>query len=259
MLGNGYKERLANAQTNIDSLLQNLPKQQSATGPAVSNPQNSGDQNEPTLGSAFFQSKLLTATGTNPISSNTPSPPPVPVPVLESNSSSRRQQQHPHQQQQQPRTSRLPNAAFSLNRLFDGFPELNSPESNPPLLHEHGFGLPPPLPLGNISRSPSRWDAHDGNHTPISNSPRIEEQIFVPLPTTTATKTGTENRLGDVRLSTNVGSGSAVTTASAAMVDAVVVIQRAVRRFLVQKQARMDQVRLLVHYLLSYTIVLLEF
>lgn len=235
MLGNGYKERLANAQTNIGSLLQNLPKQQSATAAAVSNSQNGGDQNDPTLGSAFFQSKLMTATGTNPISSNTPSLPPAPAPVLESNSSSRRQQQ-------QPRTSRLPNAAFSLNRLFDGFPELNSPESNSSLLHEPGYGLPPPLPLGNISRSPSRWDAHDGSQTPISNSPRIEEQIFVPLPTTTATKTGTENRLGDVRLSSYVGSGSAVTTASAVMVDAAVVIQRAVRRFLVQKQARMEMV-----------------
>ncbi|KAG0080695.1 hypothetical protein BGZ90_011572 [Linnemannia elongata] len=233
MLGNGYKERLANAQTNIGSLLQNLPKQQSATAAAVSNSQNGGDQNDPTLGSAFFQSKIMTATGSNPISSNTPSLPPVPAPVLESNSSSRRQQQ-------QPRTSRLPNAAFSLNRLLDGFPELNSPESNSSLLHEPGYGLPPPLPLGNISRSPSRWDAHDGSHTPISNSPRIEEQIFVPLPTTTATKTGTENRLRDVRLSSYVGSGSAVTIASAVMVDAAVVIQRAVRRFLVQKQARME-------------------
>ncbi|KAG9062439.1 hypothetical protein KI688_005354 [Linnemannia hyalina] len=234
MLGNGYKERLAKAQTNIGSLLQNLPKQQSATGAAVSNPPNGGDQNEPSLGSAFFQSKVMTATGTNPISSNTPSLPPVPAPVPESNFSSRRQQQ-------QPRTSRLPNAAFSLNRLFDGFPELNSPESNSPLLHEPGFGLPLPLPLGNISRSPSRWDAHDGSHTPISNSPRIEEQVFVPLPTTAATKTGTENLWGDVRLSTYVGSGRAVTIASTAMVGAVVVIQRAVRRFLVQKQARMDQ------------------
>ncbi|KAF9148239.1 hypothetical protein BG015_010045 [Linnemannia schmuckeri] len=78
----------------------------------------------------------------------------------------------------------------------------------------------------------------------MSNSPRMEEQISVPLPMASGIKTGTENthllRLGDVRLSTYVGSGS-TTTASAAMVDAVVVIQRAVRRFLVQKQARMDQ------------------
>ncbi|KAF8948092.1 hypothetical protein BGZ47_006500 [Haplosporangium gracile] len=238
MLGNGYKERLANAQTNIGYLLQNISKQQqqSAEGNAVVNLQNGGDQNEPTFGAAFFQSKLMTVTNTNnPIlfsNTNAPSLPPVPVPVLESNSSSRRQQQHSHQQQQ--RTSRLPNVAFSLSRLFDGFPELNSPEPNSPLLQEPSFSLPLPLPLGNISQSSSRWEAHDGSHTPTSNS-RMEEQ---------ATKTGTGNthlpRLGDVRLLAYVGSGSTA-TASAAMVDAVVVVQRAVRRFLVQKRARMDQ------------------
>lgn len=256
MLGNGYKERLANAQTNIGSLLQNISKQQQSTD---SNPQDGAsavDQNEPALGSAFFQSKLMSVAGNSAVS-NTPSLPPAPAPVLESNSSSRRQQQHPHQQQQ-PRTSRLPNVAFSMNRLFDGFPELNSPESNSsPLLHEPSSGLPPPFPL-SVSRSPSRWDAHDGNHTPISNSPSMEEQIFVPLPTTSsalsvvrAAKIGTGNqfpRLGDVRLSTYVGCSNAVMAATTTMVDAVVVIQRALRRFLVQKRARMDQVRL--HYLL---------
>ncbi|KAF9922190.1 hypothetical protein FBU30_007724 [Linnemannia zychae] len=254
MLGNGYKERLANAQTNIGSLLQSISKQQPAGGAGSNSQQLQGnnsnaDQPEPTLGAAFFQSKLMTVGGNNSNGiSNIPSLPPVPIPALESNSASRHSGQRSQSQQQ--RTSRLPNAAFSMNRLFDGFPELNSPESNSPLLQEPSFGLPPQLPsqlslplsLGS-SRSPSsRWDAHDGNSTPMSNSPRMENQMAIPTLTSSAAltatgKTGTGNllRMGDIRtIPTSAAS-------KVSMVDAVVVIQRAVRRFLVQKRARMDQ------------------
>ncbi|KAG0277490.1 hypothetical protein BGZ95_005858, partial [Linnemannia exigua] len=275
MLGNGYKERLAHAQTNIGSLLQNLSKQQQPTDASADSApqqqqqqQDSTEQHEPTLGSAFFQSKLMMTTGTTTASggtiSNTPSLPPVPAPVLESNSSSRhsqhlsqRHQQKQHQGQQ--RTSRTPNAVFGLNRLFDGFPELNSPESNSPLLHEPSFGLPPPLPLPSLlmtgnSRSPSRWDAHDGNHTPMSNSPRIEEQFLAASSSSALSsssvatnKSGTGNlvhlHLGDV--AARVGEGTEAGKSS--IVDAVIIIQRAVRRLLVQKQARIDQPSLLTN------------
>ncbi|KAF9912101.1 hypothetical protein EC991_001047 [Linnemannia zychae] len=265
MLGNGYKERLANAQTNIGSLLQSLSKQQqqsSGTSGSTAQQQSNAEQHEPTLGSAFFQSKLMMTATTNGSISNTPSLPPVPAPVLESNSSSRHShhssqyRQQPNQQQH--RTSRLPNAAFSVNRLFDGFPELNSPESSSSILHDPSFGLTPtPLSLAmGVSRPPSRWDANDDNHTPMSNSPRLEEHVFVPALTATSAlsspaashKSGAGNsvhpRFGN---DTCVGGTAEVAGKVMSVMDAVIIIQRAMRRFLVQKRARMDQPSLLAN------------
>ncbi|KAG0314058.1 hypothetical protein BGZ99_008389 [Dissophora globulifera] len=127
MLGNGYKERLSNAQSNIDSLLLNLAKQQQQQHPLVS------EDNEPSMLDSPFKHSFATKLMNAPSSvggSNALSLPPAPAPVLESNSSSRatfqKQQTQPQQQQQQQpnRVSRLPSASLNLGRIADQFPEV---------------------------------------------------------------------------------------------------------------------------------------
>ncbi|KAF9107783.1 hypothetical protein BGX29_004842 [Mortierella sp. GBA35] len=74
----------------------------------------------------------------------------------------------------------------------------------------------------------------------MSNSPRMEEQLFVPTSgsgsaSAVVAKIGTENR--------STTSSATTTTTMPTTMEAVAVIQRAVYRFLVQKRARIDQMQ----------------
>ena len=285
MLGNGYKERLANAQNSIGSLLLNLSKQQQMDASPTSSPLH--DSNEPGLDLPLKQSFASKLTGaTAPVPAPSPPPPSAPAPALESNSSSRyssmrQQQQQQHQQlsqQEQRRTSRLPSAGFSLGRLLDHqFPELGSQiESNggsrrqqgrniasstsTAVMDDFGLHLEPSFALSqgqggagassfNSSRSPSRWDGstpggstaatsvYDGNCTPMSNSPTfVTGAVGNRNYQSTQQQQQHQSLAGAKGFETGIRNESTITTLEAALV-----IQRAVRRFLVRKHAKVSQ------------------
>ncbi|KAF8924837.1 hypothetical protein BGZ58_001369, partial [Dissophora ornata] len=316
MLGNGYKERLVNAQSSIGSLLLNLSKQQQQQHDQQQ-PQLAED-NEPGLDSPFkhsFPTKLVVSSSVNTPTTLLP----VPAPTLESNSASRTSSQRQQQQQTQPqthqRTSRLPNAMFNLGRLSDQFPELGLPESTANSAARLGsrtsaedFSIPNGFQLqqqhyqnqyqynessssssafgalgsGSASARPgSRWDVHshhgsfyEDNDTPISNSPRMEEMMG--YSTSLSAKGGNGNllysgsgagadvsigggcsisilgyqalpaslsgtRIGEDAQPALVGSFPSSSSSSSSSLEAVVTIQRAIRRFLVRKQARINK------------------
>ncbi|KAF9112902.1 hypothetical protein BGX27_002609 [Mortierella sp. AM989] len=249
MLGNGYRERLANAQNNVSSLL-------SANTSMSVQQQLLVEDNEPSVDSLFkhsFPTKLANSTNIGNVN-NVITLPPVPVPLLESNSSSRHSFQKQSQQTQQ-RTSRLPNATLSLGRLFDQFPELGSPLSDlssntvPNLarpstedfsistgFHNESSFAPGSSLIGDNSRSSSRWNMRhqaffgsNSNSLPMSNSPGIEEMTF---------KTIDRSRNANLTIETGI-AGEA--TPEPASLEAVVAIQRAVRRFLARKQTKADK------------------
>lgn len=246
MLGNGYKERLASAQTSIGSLLLSLSKT-SSQQQQLNQENDSGLDDISFVKHSAFGTPFLSKSG----SAHSPLPP---APALESNSASR------HSSQKQPssqpnRSSRLPNASSGLSRF--SFDKVLGAEEFIPALH----GDTPLLSvLGSSSlsfqssRSPSRWDRYDGNHTPMSNSPKMEE--FPPVleshffkdeltrPAASASQTAlsvkTEGGILDVEKES----------------DAVRVLQRAVRRFLLRKHARMSEVGAIFSdiFILSYPI-----
>ncbi|KAF8981468.1 hypothetical protein BGZ46_002723 [Entomortierella lignicola] len=256
MLGNGYKERLANAQSNVSSLLMNASKQ------STTNVQQQlfSEDNEPNIDSIFkhsFSTKLVNPTAATSLGNlnNAITLPPVPVPALESNSSSRHSlpKNQGQQQQQQQRTSRLPNASLSLGRLLDQFPELGSPlsESNSvgaPNLNRScaedfaistGFHQGSSFAPGSSSCSSlSRWDMphqtfYEGNNNScnrlMSDSPGIEEMAFMTI-----------GRSGNAT-TTSVEAGMVNLVHIPGFLEAVMTIQRAVRRFLVRKHSKINK------------------
>ncbi|KAG0096358.1 hypothetical protein BGZ93_004673 [Podila epicladia] len=231
MLGNGYKERLASAQTSIGSLLLNLSKT-SSQQQQLNQENDSGLDDISFVKHSAFGTPFLSKSG----NANSPLPP---APVLESNSSSRHSSQKKPSSQPN-RSSRLPNASSGLSRF--SFDKALGAEEFIPALH----GETPLLSVLSSSslsfqssRSPSRWDKYDGNHTPMSNSPKMEE--FPPVlgrhffkdeftrPAASASQTAlsvrTEGGILDVEKES----------------DAVRVLQRAVRRFLLRKHAKMSK------------------
>ncbi|KAG0019189.1 hypothetical protein BGZ80_006184 [Entomortierella chlamydospora] len=198
MLGNWYKERLVNAQSNVNSLLLNHSKQSTNASISVQQ-QPFAEDNEPDVESLFknsFPTKPANSTIVISINNvnNAITLPPVPIPVLESNSSSRHSFQRHQDQPPQQRVSRSLNPTVILGRLLDPSPELESPLSEP-----SSIGVP------------------------VSNSPGIEEMALM-----TIGQNGNAN-------TTNLA------TASSVSLEAVMTIQRAVRRFLVRKQAEINK------------------
>ncbi|KAG0017018.1 hypothetical protein BGZ82_000880 [Podila clonocystis] len=227
MLGNGYKERLANAQSSIGSLLLNLSK--TSQQQQVNQENDSGLDDIPFVKHSAFGAPFLSKSG----SAHSPLPP---APALESNFSSR------HSSQKQPpsqpnRSSRLPNASSGLSRF--SFDKVLGAEEFIPALHGDTplLGVLGPSSLSfQSSRSPSRWDRYDGNRTPMSNSPKVDEVPPVlgglffkdecTRPAASASQTAlsvkTEGGILDVE-------------------NAARVLQRTVRRFLLRKHAGMSK------------------
>lgn len=222
------------AQSSIGSLLLNLSKTSSQQQ------QNQNQENDPGLDdisfvkhSAFGPPFLSKPSG----SAHSPLPP---APALESNSSSRHFSQKPSSQQNQ-RSSRLPNASSGLSRF--SFDKVLDAEEFIPALHGDTplLGVLGPSSLSFSSRSPSRWDRYDGNHTPLSNSPKMEE--FPPVLGNGLFFKGEFMR--------PVASASQTALSVKQPEDGILgvekeyaarVLQRAVRRFLLRKHARMSKV-----------------
>ncbi|KAI1317420.1 hypothetical protein EDD11_008484 [Mortierella claussenii] len=254
MLGNGYKERLASAQNSIGSLLLNLPKQSSMTTDSSQPQRQPAEDNEPALDSPFkhaLQTKLTISSALSNSSTSTATLPSVSTPVLESNSTSRPAFQRQEQQQPnqlQPRASRLPKATQSLSRLADQFPELGSVESDSDATArlqarasaENFSAFGGSAIGGSRSATASRWDMshisgssafHDANN--IANFLRIgsgnaSSNFCTSLASTSQNQSETNG----------ISEAHANLTVLAATLEASIVIQRAVRRFLIRKQAR---------------------
>ncbi|KAG0327290.1 hypothetical protein BG000_001012, partial [Podila horticola] len=231
MLGNGYKERLASAQSSIGSLLLNLSKT-SSQQQQLNQESDSGADDISFVKHSAFGTPFLSKSG----SAHSPLPP---APALESNSASRHSSHKQHSSQPN-RTSRLPNASSGLSRF--SFDKVLGAEEFIPALHGDSplLGVISPSSLSfQTSRSPSRWDRYDGNHTPMSNSPKIEE--FPPVlgglffkdeftrPVASASQTALSVKTEDGILDVEKES------------DAARILQRAVRRFLLRKHARISK------------------
>ncbi|KAF9171332.1 hypothetical protein BGX21_006395 [Mortierella sp. AD011] len=205
MLGNGHKERLVNAQGNVNPLLLDHSKQSTNVSISVQQ-QPFAEDNEPDVESLFKNSfptkpaNSISVTSINNVS-NAITSPLVPVPVLESNSSSRHSfQRHQNQPLPQQRVFRSPSVIVSFGRLLDPSPELESP-------------LPEPSSIG----------------VPVSNSPGIEEMTLI-----------TTSQSGNANNAVETGTTN-LATVSSISIEAAMTIQRAVRRFLVRKQAEINK------------------
>ncbi|KFH62883.1 hypothetical protein MVEG_11407 [Podila verticillata NRRL 6337] len=230
MLGNGYKERLASA-SSLGSLLLNLSK------PSSQQHQNNQENDAGLDDISFVKHSAFGAPFlSKPGSAHSPLPP---APALESNSASRHSSQKPSSQQNQ-RSSRLPNASSGLSRF--SFDKALGAEEFIPALHGDTqlLGVLGPSSLSFSSRSPSRWDRYDDNHTPLSNSPKVEE--FPPVlgngfffkdefvrPVASESQTA---------LSVKQPEGGILGVEKE---YAARVLQRAARRFLLRKHARMSK------------------
>ncbi|KAG0252310.1 hypothetical protein BG011_007048 [Mortierella polycephala] len=175
---------------------------------------------------------------------------PAPTPALESNAASRHSSRQQQQQQQQQRSSRLPNLGLIHGRILDQLPEhhlgmessiggfgtsLSSTENFSPStsFHNETSLCDHPTSLSS-SYTRSFWDSsqqtsfHDSSDmSSKSNSPRIENLRFVPG------QTGIGNRAP-------LGTGSrlelGISYDDKVLLHAVVVTQRAVRRWLASRR-----------------------
>ncbi|KAF9897814.1 hypothetical protein BX616_004937, partial [Lobosporangium transversale] len=318
MLGNGYKERLANAQNSIGPLLLNISKQSpSAPNPSTTtsttNSTSTADSlqliqclqlsedNEPittsNLGSplkhTLLQTKLEKDNSNDSSSAcsdaklSSVSALTSAAPALESNSAARNSthtqwqetpQQHQHQQQSFPRISRLPSAsAFGERRssFAEQFPELRSPELDAlshavpaavtntatvatKRLHTQScveefsaFGASSTVAVNNNDRSNNagsfwRNSREDRllHHNPFcdvdgSTVRYGKENSSTSASTKTAT-TGTCPIQVQLQAEQTMSSESDTIHVSltANSLEAVVVIQRAIRQFLIRKRAK---------------------
>ncbi|KAF9415754.1 hypothetical protein BGZ94_010408, partial [Podila epigama] len=254
MLGNGYRERLACAQNSIGSLFLNLSKTAASSPQQQQQPQEQQLQqsdNEPGFDESSFVKHSAFGLPFHPPASSSPLPP---APAPESNTASRHtsQKQLPPPQQQQQRSSRISKASSEHSRF--SFDKVLDAEEFIPSLHENSslLGvLGPSSQSFHIARTPSRCDraqiqSHDhdpfdGNTTPMSNSPRLDD-LFPPL---------NSHRVGDNMAVKSSNIVSHPVLAFNEVKDGILenkkrgaairVIQRAIRRFLLRKHARAVQ------------------
>ncbi|KAG0204768.1 hypothetical protein BGX28_003385 [Mortierella sp. GBA30] len=273
MLGNGYKERLSNAQSSLGSLLLNLAKQPLNTTLPSESQQQKSDDNEPVqeLSTPFNKHSLLTRTINSNPNGSSPSVQPVLAPVLESNSASRYLAPVQEQRQQQ-RTSRLPNAGYNVARVRDQYPKLSSSESSESIKRSHNAfkssrssmdeysltaaGFFPPSLSGSRcwGRPLSFQDSNRDSYTSNSTGTEINAASNA-----TSTKTGIENlfeiaKTGERNHNRNNSrppvpvmdgseygiddGGCTYSGEKPSNLQAALTIQRAVRRFLARKHIR---------------------
>ncbi|KAG0226893.1 hypothetical protein BGX31_007156 [Mortierella sp. GBA43] len=236
MLGNGYKERLANAQSSIGSLLSNLPMQASGLSSGLEQQQAPlTEDNEPAMDSTPFKLSFATkptavsSTNSGAIGVNAPPLPLVHVPVMESNSASRYSSLYQPQPNHRRRGSHFANEAFNSGRNAEQF-------------HELGLLLPESNSGGNTKRSLARSSV-DGFTIPTSflqdgssgNGNRRLSDLAV-----TEYQQAMPGQPGSS--SDSDSTGPVVLEASASHLDAVVTIQRAIRRFLARKPTRRNKI-----------------
>ncbi|KAG0334738.1 hypothetical protein BG004_000284 [Podila humilis] len=261
MLGNGYKERLANAQNSIGSLILNLSKASSSPQLQQQHQENehalddSSFVKNPAFGAPFHQKGIAS-------SSLLPLPP---APAMESNSASRHASQKqlppPLQQPNQARSSRLPNAptpSTGMSRF--SFDKVLGAEEFIPSLHGDssylGVASPPTQSLSS-SHSTSGWEWPQGlpecDNTPMSNSPKKEgfplllgngrffkDSAFARHSSLVSNGAGSSQTALDTKV-VECGISIQDTALLARDVIAARVIQRAVRRFLLRKHTKANK------------------